>query len=121
MKTSLFDKDIAAIFAIASVNRYTSRKLFVLYAIATLNQPSMPDIKEATTISIPALSRIIHQLRTNDGINIIYRRIKGTEKKKISRGNNGYYFIESWGNLNSKKFLSTFKKEVGNLKSPGVK
>lgn len=121
MKTNLFSKDLAVIYAVATVNRYVSRKLFTLHAIATLPAPTMVDIQQATKISIPALSRIIYQLRNEDGINIIYQREKGADGKDLPRGKSGYYFIESWGPLDSESFLSTFEQEASEFLSPQIK
>lgn len=107
---NLFDKDLTSIYAIASYSRYVSRKLFVLYAIATLDQPTMVDIQEATKISRAALSRILRELRTEDGINITH-----------PKGRDGYYVIESWGNLDADEFLGTFKTAAKNFRNPEIK
>lgn len=118
MKIKLFGKDLTTLYTLASFDRYILRKLFVLYYIATLKEPTMSDIEEAAQISRPALSRILRELREQDEINIVFKRRFSNKEERVPRGNYGYYVIESWGPLDQKQFLDTFLDQAKSIKNP---
>lgn len=118
MENKLFTKELADIYAIATVDRLVSRKLHILYYIATEQTPTAELIQEKTGIPIPSLRRIIGQLRHEDGFSLKFVRQKKEKGKKLPSGKTGYYVIEPWNNINQDEFLLTFQEVVSEFMKP---
>lgn len=117
-KDSVFAKPLLGVYAIASINRRISRKLFILYTIATLPKPTIEDVFTVTEIPKSTISRLMSDMRNEDGINIVFLRKTPKDSPSLTRGKEGYYVIESWGQLNQDEFLATFEQEAHGLVSP---
>lgn len=108
MSNKLFTKELADIYAIATVDRFVSRKLYILYTIATEEVPTIDLIQEKTGIPIPSIGRIIGRLRHEDGFSLNFIRHRKEKGKTLPSGKTGHYEIEPWTNINPEEFLLTF-------------
>lgn len=118
MSNKLFTKELADIYAIATVDRLVSRKLYILYCIATEQEPTIDLIQEKTGVPIPSIRRIIGQLRHEDGFSLNFIRHKKEKGKTLPSGKTGHYEIEPWTNINQAEFLLTFPEVAENLVKP---
>lgn len=70
------------------------RKLEIINAISSRERPTMRDIHEVTKIPVSTIKRLIKQIHTDFGVEIVF---VGERGRTAVHGGSGYYSIYAWG------------------------